>query len=114
MKAAGDTPPSLPGFRRGVRPRRGQQSGSCDPVGSARWGAIGDHTQRGARRDTVCFLCRGVSWGLVRSPEIRKDAAERGCSGTCTAEHRDRGCADWPERLLAQILSVGWFLILSS
>lgn len=76
MNPARDAPPSLPGFHGGVRPRRGQQRGTGDPVGSAGRGAVGDHTQRGARGDTVCFLSCGVGQGPVRSPETRGTAED--------------------------------------
>lgn len=108
-------PPLLPGFPRGVCSSGGEHCGSRNPIGSARCGAIGDHTQR-TRRDTICcFLCCWVSLRLVRSPEIKKDRSKRkmvrhGINKTL-AQKKERHRSN--ENLLAQILFVG-LLILSS
>lgn len=113
-----NTPPPLPGFHRGVRSRSGEQSGSCNPIGSARWGAIRDHTERGAARDTVyCSLRCGVSLGFVRRPEIKRTQAERERSGTHTTQWwRQSFEVGLPRESSRSEFVWGWsaFLILSS
>lgn len=80
MKLVHNIPPLFPGFHGGVCSRSGEQGGSCNSIGSVRWRAISDHTERGARRDIVCcFLCCWVSLRFVRSP-----AMVYRCSSVCT------------------------------
>ena len=114
-----DPPPPLPGFHRGVCPRSGEQSGSCDPIGSARWGTIRDHTERGAVRHTVyCSLRCGVSLGFVKRPEIKRTQAERERSGTHTTTQWQRQSFEvgLPRESSCSEFVCGWsaFLILSS